>query len=282
MSYCDVTTGGEETVVERSLEGKAAVVTGASRGVGRAIALELAALGATVVVTARTVDPRPDIAGTITDTVERIGAAGGKAVAIQADLLEPGATDRLVNEAEATVGPIDVLVNNAAYIGDAVFQSVWEMDADDWRNMLELNVNVPWALSKAAASAMRERKSGLIVNLSSSAAHLAEGQAPLPGQGGLGAAYPTSKAALTQMTALVGNELRAEGITMCSIDPGFARSESAEILAHRLGADPAWAQPVEVAAKAVGWIATHDDPLEFAGRFVVARELVDDNALLPL
>ena len=264
-----------------SLKGSTAVVTGASRGIGRAVALELARRGADVVVTARTDTPRGDIAGTIGDTVERIVSAGGSALAIQADMLVPDDLDRLVGETLKLFGHVDILVNNAAYIGDAVFESFWEMSLASWRSMMDLNVNVPWALTKAFAPAMRERGSGLVVNLSSSASHSPATETPLPGQGGLGAAYPTSKSAISQLTAFVGNELRAAGITMLALDPGFARSESAEILASRIGADPDWAQPVEVAARAIGYIASLQDPSSFSGRFVIARELVDQQSLMP-
>jgi NAD(P)-dependent dehydrogenase (short-subunit alcohol dehydrogenase family) len=265
------------------LQDQVAVVTGSSRGIGRAIAVELASLGAHVVCTARTVEPRADIAGTLAETIERIRSAGGSATAQRADLLIDDDLDALATAVLEQHGRVDVLVNNAAYIGDAVFESIWDMAPESWASMVELNVNVPWRLTKVFAPSMRARGRGLVVNLSSSTSHLpAPGTiGPLPGAGGLGAAYPTSKAAITQMTAYVGNELRAEGITMVAIDPGFAASESAEILASRLGADVAWAQPVEVAAKATGWIATSSDMLDFAGTLVVARELVDMHGLLP-
>jgi NAD(P)-dependent dehydrogenase (short-subunit alcohol dehydrogenase family) len=129
---------------------------------------------------------------------------------------------------------------------------------------------------------MRAHGGGLVVNLSSTASNVPpEPGHPLPGAGGLGAAYPTSKAALTQMTAFVGNELLADDIVVVALDPGYARSESAEILSARIGADPAWAQPVEVAAKAVGYLATCSRPRDYAARFVVARALVDAHRLMP-
>jgi NAD(P)-dependent dehydrogenase (short-subunit alcohol dehydrogenase family) len=267
---------------ERPLNGKVALVTGASRGIGAAIAKELAALGATVIVSARTDVTRDDIAGTIGDTVRAIEEAGGRAIAVKADLLVPADIDRLVTETTSLSGRLDVLVNNAAYIGEGVFESIWDMSPDTWRNMMELNVNVPWALTKGFAPMMRDQGGGLVVNLSSGAANVPpEPGHPLPGAGGLGAGYPTSKAALTQMNAFIGNELCGHGIAVVALDPGYARSESAEILSARIGADPAWAQPVEVAAKATGYLATCPDPLEYAGRFVVARELVDELGLMP-
>lgn len=266
----------------KPLDQHVAVVTGASRGIGRAIAMELASLGAHVICTSRTESPRADIAGTLGDTVERITNAGGSASAHRADLLVAEELDHLAATVLERHGRVDVLVNNAAYIGDAVFESFWEMTPESWTNMIELNVNVPWRLSKLFATAMRAERRGLIVNLGSVASHAPEPGAavPLPGAGGLGAAYPTSKAALAQLTAHVGNELRAEGITMVALDPGFAATESAEIFATKVGADVAWAQPVDVAAKATAWIATRPDPLEYAGSFVVARELVDRHGLL--
>jgi NAD(P)-dependent dehydrogenase (short-subunit alcohol dehydrogenase family) len=267
----------------KPLGGQVAVVTGGSRGIGRAIAVELASLGAQVVCTARTDSPRDDIAGTLAETVDAITSAGGAATGHRADLLVPEDLDALVASVLDRHGHLDILVNNAAYIGDAVFESFWDMSSESWSNMIELNVTVPWRLTKAFAPAMRARGRGIVVNLSSSASRApAPGTvAPLPGAGGLGAAYPTSKAALTHMTAHVGNELRAEGIAMVALDPGFAHSESAEILASRIGADVAWAQPVEVAAKATAWIATCPEPLNYAGAFIVARELVDEYGLLP-
>jgi NAD(P)-dependent dehydrogenase (short-subunit alcohol dehydrogenase family) len=263
------------------LAGKVAVVTGASRGIGQAIALELAQLGAKVVVTARTVAPRDDIGGTIGETMQRIESAGGTAVAVAADLAIPGDIDRLVEETLRFFGRVDILVNNAAAY-DA-FSSFWDMSIDGWRNMFELNVHVPWMLSKTFGSSMRAQGSGLIVNVTSRVAQLSDGGLmPLPGAGGVSAGYSSSKAALSQFSAYVGNELRAVGVTMVGIDPGFARSEHALAEARLIGADLSLAQPVEVAAKAIGFIAASPDVSVWAAKVVVARELVDEHQLLGL
>lgn len=257
------------------LRGHVALVTGASRGVGRATAQHLAQLGATVVVTARTVEPREDVPGTIHQTAAAITAAGGDCHVVRADLLDRDDLRSLVDESCGRFGFVDILVNNAAHIGEAIFDDFWSMTSQDWHAMIDLNLNVPWELMKAFAPAMRERGSGLIVNVTSSRGNTDRPPGPPAGDGGMGAAYPTSKAALTQMTAYVGNELRRDGIAVVAIDPGFARSESNEVLGPKHGFDPAKAQPVEVAAKAIGWLATSGAALSHAGELLVARTLVD-------
>ena len=84
------------------------------------------------------------------------------------------------------------------------------------------------------------------------------------------------------MTSYLGNELREVGVSMIGIDPGFVRTERAEILTSGTGFDLSAAQPMTVPAKAIGWLATHDDPLAYAGQLVVAREIVDRHKLLDL
>ena len=100
--------------------------------------------------------------------------------------------------------------------------------------------------------------------------------------GGVGAAYPTSKAAVNQMTSYLGNELRKVGVSMIGIDPGMTRTERAETFIAGAGFDLSAAQPMAVTAKAIGWLATHDDPLAYAGHLLVAREIVDHHKLLDL
>ena len=256
------------------LGGKVALVTGASRGVGKAIALELADLGADIAVTARTVTPRADIAGTIVQTVSDIEARGAAAISIQADLLDPADVNRLAEETLGRFGRVDILVNNAAFIGDEVFQSFWEMSADAWRDQFDLNVNVQFALMKHFAPSMRERGAGLIVNLGSGNGNVPVGDLPLPRKGGLGPSYPTTKAAIAHMSKWVGNELRVDGITVVCLGPGYARSESAELLSSKMGIDLNTAQPVEVAARAVAYLSTCSNPLQYAGMYLESADFL--------
>jgi len=260
----------------KPLAGKAALVTGASRGVGKAIALELADLGADLAVTARTVKPRADIAGTLIETVSALEARGANVIGIQADLLEAADVERMAEQTVGRFGGVDILVNNAAFIGDEVFQSFWEMSADSWRQQFDLNVNSQFTLMKLFAPSMRERGGGLIVNLGSNDGNVPLGDLPLPRKGGLGASYPTTKAAIVHMSKWVGNELRHDGITVVSLSPGYARSESAELLSSKMGIDVNDAQPVEVAARAVGYLATCSDPLQYAGRFLESADFLTE------
>ena len=241
---------------------------------------ELAELGADVVVTARTAVARADIAGTIHETAQGVRDRGRRALEVRADLLVPDDVVSLVERTQAAFGQLDILVNNAAYIGEAVFHSFWDMTPEDWRNMMDLNVTAYWTLMKAFVPAMRTRGRGLIVNISSSDGLQPKEPVATPGHGGLGAGYPTTKAAVNQMTIHVGSELLLDGITVVALDPGYARSESAEILSSLMDLDVALAQPVEVAAKALGFISTSSDRTAYAARFVVARELVDAHSLL--
>jgi NAD(P)-dependent dehydrogenase (short-subunit alcohol dehydrogenase family) len=258
----------------KPLSGKVALVTGASRGVGKAVALDLADRGADIVVTARTVNPRSDIAGTIVQTVSDIQGRGATAVSNQADLLDPQDVRRLAAQTLDRFGKVDILVNNAAFIGDEVFQSFWEMSAAAWREQFDLNVNVQFALMKHFAPSMREHGKGLIVNLGSGNGNVPTGDPPLPRKGGLGPSYPTTKAAIVHMTKWVGNELRHDGITVVCVGPGYARSESAELLSAKMGIDVNNAQPVEVAARAVGYLATCPDPLQYAGMYLESADFL--------
>jgi NAD(P)-dependent dehydrogenase (short-subunit alcohol dehydrogenase family) len=261
-------------MTSKPLENKVALISGASRGIGKAIALQLADLGADIVVTARTVNPRPDIGGTIGETVSEIEGRGATAMSVQADLLDPDDVSRLAAATLDRFGKIDILVNNAAFIGDEVFQSFWEMSAEGWRQQFELNVNVQFALMKHFSPMMREQGAGLIVNLGSNNGNVPTGDLPLPRKGGLGPGYPTTKAAIVHMTKWVGNELLADGIAVVCVGPGYARSESAEILSAKMGIDVAQAQPVEVAARVVGYLATCHDPLQYAGLYLESAEFL--------
>ena len=160
----------------QELAGRVALVTGASRGIGAAIAERFARAGATVVVAARTVDSAASrLEGTIHETVERIREAGGTAVAIAADVSIPAERERLVAEATDQAGQIDVLVNNAAV---TYFVPVTEFTAKRVQLMLDVQVIAPMHLAQLVLPSMAQRGEGWILNISSIAAR----HPPRPGR----------------------------------------------------------------------------------------------------
>src|SRR5213075_1551780 len=141
--------------------------TGASRGIGEAIAARLAMEGANVVVSARTAESgESNLPGTLHDTVERIRRAGGNAAFIKADLAQKVERERLVEEAVAAFGDIDILVNNAAI---TYFMPVVDFPEKRFKLMMEVQVYAPFHLAQMVLPRMREKKSGWIVNISSGA-----------------------------------------------------------------------------------------------------------------
>lgn len=187
-----------------ALHSRVALVTGASRGIGRAIAARLAREGAAVVVNYRSSRTQAEA------VVGEIQAAGGSALAIQADVGEPGAAAALVEEVERRLGALDILVNNAAIIHRGDLEA---LDPAALEQMWRVNVTGLAALSREAARLMKPRRWGRIINLASIAAH---GTA-LPGT----TFYAATKAAVIALTRRFAMELGPYGITVNAIAPGF-------------------------------------------------------------
>lgn len=198
-----------------TMDGKVALVTGASRGIGAAIAERFAREGAAVAVSARTVEegdhPLP---GSINHTVSGIVDTGGTAVAVAADLGKAEDRTRLVEETERQLGPIDILVNNAAI---TYFEPVQTFDEGHWRLMFEVQVRAPFELSQMVLPGMRERRSGWICNISSGAGRHPQGPPYAGGTGGT--VYGMCKAALERFTTGLASEVYADGIAVNVVSP---------------------------------------------------------------
>jgi citronellol/citronellal dehydrogenase len=196
-------------------EGKVALVTGGSRGLGKAIAERLAAEGATVAITARTLDPDPKYVGSLRETRNGIEAAGGKAVAIQADLSKPDDRERLMAEVTEQVGPPDILVNNAAVTFLRPLDGFPDKRA---RLMLEMHVLAPLHLTQMAIPAMRERKRGWVLMLTSLAGERIEGPpfSAFDTKAGFGM-YGTCKAALGRLAQSFAAELYEDGVAVNAV-----------------------------------------------------------------
>ena len=206
-------------MVTRRSEGQSrvAIVTGAARGIGAAIARRLAGNGVAVAA----VDLNTDgIARTANSIVE----AGGRAIAIGADIADEAAAGRAVEQAAAELGPVTVLVNNAGIIRDNL---LFKMSVDDWDAVMSVHLRGAFLITRAAQAHMIEAKWGRIVNLSSTSALGNRGQVN----------YAAAKAGLQGFTKTLALELGKFGVTANAIAPGFIDTEMTQATADRLGVD---------------------------------------------
>ena len=186
-------------------EGKVALVTGGSRGLGKSIAIRLAAEGAAVAITARTLDPDPKYVGSLRETCDEITAAGGRALAVQADLTNPEDRERLMAEVASQLGAPDIVVNNAAV---TFLRPLDEFPDKRARIMIEMHVLAPLHITQLAIPAMRERKRGWVLMLTSLAGERIEGPpfSDFDRSAGFGV-YGTCKAALSRLAQSFAAEL---------------------------------------------------------------------------
>jgi NAD(P)-dependent dehydrogenase (short-subunit alcohol dehydrogenase family) len=211
-------------------DGRRALVTGASRGIGAAIAERLASEGADIVITARTLDKHDHLDGSLHETQSRLLRYGSKVAVVVADLTDEQARARIVPEAVGALGgPIEILVNNAAA---AIYDAVAEFPLRRRKIIFDANVHAPLDLAQAVIPAMREAGEGWIVNLSSGAARVTMGPPFETGpHGSTIALYGASKAALNRITNGLAIELYGTGIRVNSVEPRAAvLSEGAEAL----------------------------------------------------
>jgi len=227
-----------------SLENKVAVITGGSRGIGRAVALELAARGAAVVVN---YNKSPDAAN---EVVKKIEEAGGKAAAFQADVSDFKQADALIKFAVETFGDLSILVNNAGITKDTL---IMMMSEADWDSVISTNLKSTFNCSKAAVKHMMRKRTGRIINMASVA-----GQMGNAGQ----VNYSASKGGQIAFTKSLAREVAARNITVNAIAPGFVDTEildamSPEILEAAIKMVPLGrkAKPEEV-AYAVAFLAS--------------------------
>jgi citronellol/citronellal dehydrogenase len=247
----------------QSCAGRVALVTGGSRGIGRACALRLAAEGADLALVARDVDGTR-LGRSLAGTVEEIRTLGRGVVAIGADLTDPNLRRaEIVEQAEAALGPVDILVNNAAM---SVFTNVVDWRREKLRAMQEVNVWAPWELIQAVVPGMVERNRGWIVNISSG---VGEPDRARPG----GAAYGGTKAMLDQMTRCLALELADTNVVANVVSPqGASRTEFVNSLVDRHVLTAELTEPLEAMAEAVLALATA--PPSVRGLVVRSYELL--------
>lgn len=187
-----------------NIQGQGALITGASRGLGRALAEQLAARGARVALVAREVGP-------LRDTVAAIRARGGDAHAIVGDISDKTAIHAIAGQAQGLVGEIAIAIHNASTLGPTPLRLLLDTECEDLQQVLETNLVGPFRLTKILAGAMAIRGGGVVVHISSDAA-----VEPYPRWG----AYSVSKAAQDHLSRILAAELDGTGVRVLAVDPG--------------------------------------------------------------
>jgi 3-oxoacyl-[acyl-carrier protein] reductase len=235
--------------------GKVAIVTGASRGIGRFLSQALTKRGASVVGTARKLDSSPGEGGTLKETADLIGAAGGRFLPVAGSITEsPGAQD-VVDRAVAEYGRVDILVNNAGALIDL---SITEMTDEQWESLLSVNVTAPFLMTRAVFPVMKAQGSGNILNVSSGAG--------VANPRGTSALYASTKAFLERMTFNFAVEAKEFGIAVNAWQPG--------ILATDMNAGRQPGEPVEIIEESTIWLLAQNASA-FTGQIVRRNDFGD-------
>lgn len=262
------------------------MVTGASRGIGRSIALALARAGHDLVLTARSVDGGARFAGTsqsdpltgvaltgsVSELAEECRAVGVKAVAVALDLTDADSVERAADEALEHFAGIDSLISNAIYQGPGVNDLFDDVSLDLVRRVIEADAVAPLILLQKLLPGMIASGRGVFIHLTSGAATL-DPKAPA-GSGGWGLAYAMAKGAAHRIAGVVQAEYRDRGVRAYSLNPGHVRTEVMQQRAELAGRAATGGSPDDVAWTAQWLIEGRDDAGEWAGREVIARDVL--------
>jgi NAD(P)-dependent dehydrogenase (short-subunit alcohol dehydrogenase family) len=265
---------------------RVALVTGASRGIGRACARHLARAGFDVALAARTVregTARGGLPGSLEEAAADVEQAGRRALMCPLNLLDRPACTAAVERAQQELGPVDVLVNSGIYYGSAGMTLFADTPIDEYERAFAANVLAPLHLVQLVLPAMRERGAGLIVNISSGAGQ--NETRSLPGEGGWPLLYSVTKAAFNRSTAGLAKELRRDGIAVVNLEPGVVATERMVLVTSQQGIDGTGGVSVDVPGAVCAHVAAHPTPMAFSGRtvdapqFAVWAGLVDGTTL---
>ena len=267
-----------------------ALVTGATRGIGRATALALAASGWDVAVTGRTArrgEGRDDsdtgggrpLPGSLEETGDEVRAAGGRALELVADLHDHDALRSAVDRVEGEWGGIDLLVNNAVDTAPGSMVPIVDLHVAQLEAKLAANAVAPFVLIQAVLPGMLARGAGSIVDVTS---HTATADPPGPvGQGGWGVAYAASKAAAHRFAPLLAVELGDRGIRAWNLDPGYVETERQVVNASALGLTGHYrGAPPSAPAAAIAWLVDHPESVP-NGSTVRGLKLALDEGIHP-
>jgi NAD(P)-dependent dehydrogenase (short-subunit alcohol dehydrogenase family) len=262
------------------LDGRIAIVTGASRGIGEEIAKLFASEGARVVCAARTLNEGDHklLTGSLSGTVAQIVKAGGKAVAVAVDVSKVEECERLVRAAQDAFGVPDILVNNAAL---TYYRDVVDYNPRHWAKAFEVNVHAPFNLSRLVLPGMLEVGRGSIVNISSGSA-IGPGRTPFtnarPAHGGT--MYGATKAALERFTQGLAQEVQQRGIAVAAVSPSQTVATPGTVY-HKLmsGMDDPRGEPPTYMARAALLLAS-EPPERINGRVTYSQQILGEYGLL--
>lgn len=264
-------------------ESKVALVTGASRGVGKGIAIELGRHGFTVVVTARSVAEREvnNWPGTIGQTAEEVEAAGGRAMPMRLDLRDTANIRQVFDDTMSQLGRLDVMVNNARYADSGYITKLVDTEWSDLESMIDTNFRAVLLFHHLCVPVMIRQGGGVIVNLTSVEAH--RDSTGMPGQGSTGIGYPVTKAASHRIAAALAREVQEHNITVLNLNPGHTLTErhtdNQGGNVSNVNIDRSDTHGVWIPAKAAAYIATCPNPAAFNGKSIDARPFVEEMGL---
>ena len=259
----------EEWQAGGRLSGRVAIVTGASRGIGKGCALELGAAGARVYLTGRTAqEGGASLPGSLASTSSEIEALGGEAVAVACDHRDDAQVGALFERVREESGRLDVLVNNAFAIPQELTSGrpFWEVPLSNWDDMIDVGTRSAYAASHFAAPLLIASGGGLIANISSSGA----------AEYAWHVAYGVGKAALDRFTADAAHELSEHGVTVVSLWPGLVLTERTQhVSKHMPGLDTSTAESPRFAGRAVVSLASDPERTRYGGQAVAVRHLAE-------
>ena len=272
---------------------KVALVTGASRGIGKAVAQHLAKAGYDIALGARTLhegearehsstvaksDTRP-LPGSLDSTAALVRDEGRDALTVYLDLLDRSSLGAAVATVLERWDRVDVLVNNGRYIGPGHMDLFMDTPVDLHDKHLEANVVAPIILSRLVLPGMLERGDGVIINMASGSGTT---DPPVPaGQGGWGLGYGMSKAALHRIAGVLQVELGDKGIRAYNLSPGFVATERLAMDMGEFGFDASKGAPAAVVGAVAAWLVTDPDARALNGQWIEAQPMCRELGLLP-
>lgn len=270
-----------ERQAEHDLTGKVAIVTGASRGIGKQAALALARRGANIAIAARTVNDGGEVSGTIGGAVAEIEALGAEAIAVATDLSQEDDLQRLVQSAVDRFGGVDILINNAAVtIGHSWAVPIVEMPRADWLYHFAVNLHAPFTLVQLVVPIMEKRGGGRILNVTTGSGEVFRQPEEPPALESVAEfslespAYFASKRALDRFANVISAQLARKNIAIITMHPGFVASEIAVHRVQGMGVPESMMIPMDIPARMLAYFAACERPMEYSGRiFWAEREL---------